>query len=122
MTNLVDLHTHSTASDGQYHPAELVEKARQAGVTLLALTDHDTLGGLDEAVRAACCLYDGEKKRLLLCYEGEAEPAALAKSLRAKLPPYMAPNGIHRLEALPRTPNGKMDRRALLERARNGTL
>ena len=52
MTQLVDLHTHSTASDGQYPPAQLVEKARLAGVELLALTDHDTLGGLDEAVRA----------------------------------------------------------------------
>ena len=88
----------------------------------IELGEVEVVACMDEAVRAACCLYDGEKKRLLLCYEGEAEPAELAKSLRAKLPPYMAPNGIHRLEALPRTPNGKMDRRALLERARNGTL
>ena len=53
MTQLVDLHTHSTASDGQYPPAQLVEKARLAGVELLALTDHDTLGGLDEAFTVA---------------------------------------------------------------------
>lgn len=47
-----DLHTHSTASDGQYPPAELVRLARQRGLDILALTDHDTLDGLDEAVRA----------------------------------------------------------------------
>ena len=48
----VDLHTHTTASDGQYAPAELVAKAREAGIELLAVTDHDTLGGTDEAVHA----------------------------------------------------------------------
>lgn len=49
---LVDLHTHSTASDGQYTPAELVSKAKDAGVEVLALTDHDTIAGVEEAVDA----------------------------------------------------------------------
>lgn len=53
MIQLVDLHTHSTASDGQYAPATLVDKAVMAGVSLLALTDHDTLDGVTEAVEAA---------------------------------------------------------------------
>ncbi len=48
-----DLHTHSRASDGRLSPAELVEQARAAGVELLALTDHDTTDGLDEARQAA---------------------------------------------------------------------
>ena len=52
MTVLADLHTHSTASDGQYRPAELVRMARDRGIEVLALTDHDTLAGLDEAVLA----------------------------------------------------------------------
>ena len=52
MTQRVDLHTHSSASDGEYPPAQLVEKAKEAGVEVLALTDHDTLDGLEEAVRA----------------------------------------------------------------------
>lgn len=52
MTQLADLHTHSTASDGQYTPTELIEKAKAAGVEVLALTDHDTINGLDEAVAA----------------------------------------------------------------------
>ncbi len=48
-----DLHTHSTASDGHLPPAELVALAAGAGVRRLALTDHDTVAGLDEARAAA---------------------------------------------------------------------
>lgn len=50
---MLDLHTHSTASDGQYTPTELVHLAAQKGVTVLALTDHDTTAGLAEAEQAA---------------------------------------------------------------------
>jgi predicted metal-dependent phosphoesterase TrpH len=48
-----DLHTHSTASDGTYTPAQIVELARRAGLAAVALTDHDTLAGLPEARAAA---------------------------------------------------------------------
>ena len=47
-----DLHTHSTASDGQYCPSELVALAQKAGAQVMALTDHDTLDGLGEAIEA----------------------------------------------------------------------
>lgn len=52
MKRIADLHTHSTASDGQYSPAELVGLAREAGVEVLALTDHDTVDGVAEAMEA----------------------------------------------------------------------
>jgi predicted metal-dependent phosphoesterase TrpH len=48
-----DLHTHSTASDGTLSPMELVARAAAAGVTALALTDHDTVAGVAEATAAA---------------------------------------------------------------------
>jgi 3',5'-nucleoside bisphosphate phosphatase len=48
-----DLQSHSLHSDGALPPAEVVARAAQAGVELLALTDHDTLGGIDEALEAA---------------------------------------------------------------------
>ena len=48
-----DLHCHSTVSDGTLAPAEVVRRAHANGVQLLALTDHDEVGGLDEAHRAA---------------------------------------------------------------------
>jgi predicted metal-dependent phosphoesterase TrpH len=47
-----DLQSHSTRSDGTMEPAAVVAAAAQAGVELLALTDHDTLGGVAEALRA----------------------------------------------------------------------
>ncbi|HYX91416.1 MAG TPA: PHP domain-containing protein [Myxococcaceae bacterium] len=50
---MIDLHTHTTASDGQHEPAELVRFARDAGITRLAITDHDTVNGLAEAFEAA---------------------------------------------------------------------
>lgn len=53
MDTLIDLHTHSHFSDGTLPPAELVEMAVERGVSVLALTDHDTTAGLAEARRAA---------------------------------------------------------------------
>ena len=47
-----DLQSHSTSSDGALAPAEVVERAADAGVELLALSDHDTIGGVAEAVAA----------------------------------------------------------------------
>ncbi|MDR1178706.1 MAG: PHP domain-containing protein [Spirochaetaceae bacterium] len=46
---MIDLHTHSNASDGTLSPTDLVEAARDQGLSALALTDHDTIGGLEEA-------------------------------------------------------------------------
>lgn len=51
--NYIDLHVHSTASDGSYTPSELVHYAIKKGLTAFALTDHDTTSGIDEAVREA---------------------------------------------------------------------
>ena len=58
MTCPADLHTHTTASDGQYTPSQLAAKALAAGIQILAVTDHDTMDGAEEAVRAgqACGL------------------------------------------------------------------
>ncbi|TAM12794.1 MAG: PHP domain-containing protein [Nevskiaceae bacterium] len=52
----IDLHCHSTASDGTLSPAAVVAAAHAAGVRTLALTDHDTLAGLDAARTAAASL------------------------------------------------------------------
>ncbi|GAA3534495.1 RNase RNM [Zobellella aerophila] len=49
----IDLHSHSTASDGQLSPAELLARAAEKEVDVLALTDHDTVAGLAEARLAA---------------------------------------------------------------------
>ena len=53
LAGCVDLHLHSTASDGTDAPAELARKAKALGLSAIALTDHDTLRGLPEARAAA---------------------------------------------------------------------
>lgn len=53
MTEKYDLHCHSTASDGSLSPKKVIERAWQQGVTSIALTDHDTLNGQQEAADAA---------------------------------------------------------------------
>ena len=49
----IDMHMHSTASDGQYTPTELVRKVKDAGIVIMALTDHDSIGGVEEAMGTA---------------------------------------------------------------------
>ena len=50
---MIDLHTHTTASDGQYTPSELVNKVADKGLSVLAITDHDTIDGLAEGAEEA---------------------------------------------------------------------
>jgi predicted metal-dependent phosphoesterase TrpH len=52
----IDLHSHSLASDGQYPAAEVAARARQAGLSVWGLCDHDTVAGLPAAAEAAAAL------------------------------------------------------------------
>lgn len=52
----LDLHIHTTASDGQYAPAEIINLAKAAKLTIVSVTDHDTLKGLPEAKHQASSL------------------------------------------------------------------
>ena len=54
---LIDLHVHTTASDGQYDPSEIVRMAVEKGIEILTITDHDTVRGSAAAER-----YIGENK------------------------------------------------------------
>ena len=49
---MIDLHTHSNFSDGTDSPSDLINKALAAGVTTIALTDHDSVAGINEAQNA----------------------------------------------------------------------
>ncbi|MEU4009918.1 PHP domain-containing protein [Streptomyces pseudogriseolus] len=87
----IDLHTHSTASDGTDTPAELVRKAGAAGLDVVALTDHDTTRGHADAVAALpqgltlvtgaelSCRLDGVSMHLLAYLFDPEEPALLAE-------------------------------------------
>ncbi|MFE7814468.1 PHP domain-containing protein [Streptomyces sp. NPDC057433] len=87
----IDLHTHSTASDGTDSPAELVHAAAAAGLDVVALTDHDTTRGHAEALAALpagltlvtgaelSCRYDGISMHMLAYLFDPEEPALLAE-------------------------------------------
>jgi predicted metal-dependent phosphoesterase TrpH len=91
---VIDLHTHSTASDGSTTPAVLVRAAREQGLHVLALTDHDTTGGWAQAeqalpsglslVRGAeiSCVSGGISLHLL-AYLFDPDEPVLAEALRA---------------------------------------
>jgi predicted metal-dependent phosphoesterase TrpH len=90
----IDLHSHSTASDGTDPPAEVMRRARAAGLDVIALTDHDTLAGHDEGRRALppglalvpgmelSCRLDGHSVHLL-AYHVDPAHAGLAEQLHA---------------------------------------
>lgn len=77
------------------------------------------LGEIETAVQArqnvtrACCLYDQDKKRILLFYTGEREGKELLTELRDVLPPFMLPNKLTKLDEMPMSKNGKIDRNQL---------
>ncbi|MFE9772805.1 PHP domain-containing protein [Streptomyces sp. NPDC005931] len=87
----IDLHTHSTASDGTDTPAELVRKAASAGLDVVALTDHDTTRGHAEALAVLpagltlvtgaelSCRLDGVSMHMLAYLFDPEEPALLAE-------------------------------------------
>ena len=53
MPSFIDLHTHTTASDGTYTPSELVRFAEESAISAIAITDHDSVAGLEEAKEAS---------------------------------------------------------------------
>ncbi len=91
---VIDLHTHSTASDGTTPPEVLVREAREQGLDVVALTDHDTTAGWSAAEQAlpdglalvrgaeVSCVRDGISLHLLAYLFDPQEPA-LAEALRA---------------------------------------
>lgn len=79
----------------------------------IELGEIETIVNMHENVRICCCLFDGEKKKIVLFYAGDAAPRDMAEYIKNKLPRYMVPNVIRQLERLPLTPNGKIDRREL---------
>jgi D-alanine--poly(phosphoribitol) ligase subunit 1 len=71
-----------------------------------------------EDIRNVCVLYNNDRKEITLFYEAPAQatPAAIRTKLLMTLPKYMIPTAFHRLDEMPRNPNGKIDRLALSQR------
>lgn len=79
------------------------------------------LGEIEMAINAendvlrACCIYDEEQNKILGFYEGTATKKAITHGLVQKIPKYMIPSEFIRVEKMPITKNGKIDRKALME-------
>lgn len=69
-----------------------------------------------EKIISACCLFDKEKKKIILYYTGSLDTVEIIKDLKEKLPRYMLPNKVEVLEDMPLTSNGKIDRILLREK------
>lgn len=82
----------------------------------IELGEIETNVNLLDAVKMTGCIYDKMKNKIVLFYVGETDEKSLAAALKEKLPRYMIPNRIIRLEQMPFTLNGKIDRTALSER------
>ncbi len=77
----------------------------------------------DDRIMRACCVYDAENKQIALFYTGNVERKEVLSVLQSYLPRYMIPAICERLERMPLTPNGKIDRKglsALAKEAKNG--
>ena len=70
----------------------------------------------NDGVSRAVCLYNADKKEIALFYVGECDQKELLAYISALLPRYMIPSYIEKMNALPLTDNGKIDRRTLIGR------
>ena len=77
----IDLHVHSSCSDGTYSPAQLVDYAAKKGLAAFALTDHDTVDGLDEAVQ-----YAAKLRAQQLTEESRNEDSAVIRAVPEVIP------------------------------------
>ena len=71
-------------------------------------------------IRMAACIYDTKRVKIVLFFLGELTEKELMTALKTKLPRYMLPNKIIKLENMPFTANGKIDRVTLKKRYENG--
>jgi predicted metal-dependent phosphoesterase TrpH len=94
----IDLHTHSNASDGKQSPADVIRSATEAGLDVVALTDHDTTAGWDEAAVAAqhhrialvrgieiSCQHEGISIHLLGYLQDPAAPGLIEELARSRV-------------------------------------
>ena len=121
----------SVLSEKIYKTGDIAKYNERGEIVFLARKDHQIkhmghrieLGEIETAVNSiegietGVCLYDGGTQRILLFYCGteETTQAYILKCLRDKVPKYMFPNLMLKLEKIPQTLNGKIDRLALKE-------
>lgn len=109
-----------TGDIGRYQNGELVFVSRKDNQIKhmghrIELGEIETVTGRIENVFSCACIYSEKDRKIVLYYTGLLQPGELKKKLKEKLPSYMLPSEIYRLEELPLTLNGKTDRKRLKE-------
>ena len=85
----------------------------------IELGEIEVITNMHDAVKTACCIFDNVKKKIILYYVGDITPGEMSNYIKGKLPRYMVPNVIKQLDAMPFTPNGKIDRNLLKQQYEN---
>ena len=83
----------------------------------IELGEIEAVALLSEGIMQVCCVFKKEKNKIFLYYTGNAEEAEIKAELKGRLPRYMQPHKVIRLDEMPYTPNGKIDRNELRERS-----
>lgn len=76
----------------------------------IELGEIEVVANMHPEIKTACCIFDDVKKKIVLYYVGDVTKADVANYLKDKLPRYMVPNVTEKLDSMPLTPNGKIDR------------
>lgn len=84
----------------------------------IELGEIESATNTQEAVSGSCCVFDSDRKKIVLFYVGEISEGSLKTYLKSKLPRYMIPHTVRRLDIMPLTPNGKIDRNHLKQRSK----
>ena len=118
-----------------YRTGDIVKQNEYGELVFLARADDQVkhmgsrieLGEVESAaagvdgIRLVCCIYDKEKLKIVMFYEGGVSEHDVSVSLNACLPRYMCPNLVIKLDEMPVTPNGKIDRVKVKERYHENT-
>lgn len=79
----------------------------------------ETVANAHPLVRVSCCVFEPSRKKIVLFYVGDITERQFKTDLREKLPRYMLPHVLRKLEAMPLTPGGKTDRKYLSQRSKD---
>ena len=85
----------------------------------IELGEIEVVAMAQEGVTRSCCIYEPDKKKLILFYTGERDKKELLSALKEDLPPYMVPGTVKHLSEMPVNKNGKIDRTYLLREWKN---
>ena len=81
----------------------------------IELGEIEVIVNMHDAVSTACCIFDNDKKKIVLYYVGDISTKDITTYIKEKLPRYMVPNVVKQLDSMPLTPNGKINRNLLKE-------